>query len=445
MTEKRKDYVRRTASKKNEYRTTIYSLYNVKRNNKHSDENEAICPIEPLKERLIKYKSLIDTNNCEKNKLERTTETKSIVRDKKQELFITCSLIGYDISKKNAYVKWTYPKNVCIPENLEELVFPSSKLVYQHNLSNQTYMQIITDLAGQHTYAFCRRIIPEGPNKILLPLAYCIVSDHLLPNFYYTILQEIECRHGQSEILVKNILQNLYLQKLPLPGEQLTCVEVKNSQSNRYNRRLSAKNYPNWLQSVNASDVNASDTVNFVIKRKSDQRLENTEINDLYKILGTEVLLHVFSTLLLERKVVLVSSSISSLSTCVIGLTRILFPFKWMYPIIVCLPDHLLDICDSPFPVLVGCLKQVNLQIENGLIIDLDAKEKVFQCCGDENTILPKELRKSLKMSLELVNLLDESETLASALISEAFLRFFVELLSNLNINEFNVSNCYLD
>lgn len=451
LTEKRKDYVIRTGSRKNEYRKTVYSLYNIKQ--KKEDTEEECAPIEPVRERLNKYKRLIEGSSQSDPTHDKNTKPKNPrTRDKKHNLFTTCSLVGFDITKKCPYVKWTFPNTESVPENLEELVFPSSQLVYQQNLSNQTYLQIITNLEGHRTYAFCRRVIPEGPNTILLPLAYCIVTEHLLPSFYFSILREIECRHGQNELFVKSILQNLYRQILPSPGQQLTCTNVKVPsppplpQNNKYTRRLSLENYPKWMKDANSEVVNGgfrknslSDEIIFSVKRPLDPRLENTEISDLYSILGTEVLLTLFSTLLLERKVILWSSSINTLSTCIIGLERLLYPFKWLFPQIVCLPDHIIDICEAPFPIFVGSLKQVDMIIENGLIVNLDTKV-IVQCCGDEHTILPKKLRRSLKRSLELVNLLDESNTLSSALISEAFLRFFVELLSNMNINEFNVS-----
>ncbi|XP_063700995.1 DENN domain-containing protein 2B-like [Culicoides brevitarsis] len=446
LTEKRKDYVIRTASRKDEYRKTVYSLYNTK-----SKKDEEVDSIEPVKERLNKYKRLIEGSQNEPQ-IDRNSKAKSPARDKKHSLFQTCSLVGFDITKRLPYVKWTFPNTEPTPENLEELVFPSSQLVYQQNLSNQNYIQIITNLEGHRTYAFCRRVIPEGPTSILLPLAYCIVTDHLLPSFYFAILREIESRHGKSEIFMKNILQNLYRQKIPAPGEQLTCMNIKsvsppvvippNMNNNKYTRRLSLENYPKWMKDATSPDnkVNGrrSEDVIFGIKRPNDPRLENTEISDLYNVLGTEVLLTLFSTLLHERKVILHSSCINTLSTCIIGLERLLYPFKWLFPQIVCLPDHISDICEAPFPIFCGTLKPVNAEnIENGLIVNLDTK-MVVKCYGDENTILPKKLRRSLKRSLELVNLLDESNTLSSALISEAFLWFFVEILTNININDFN-------
>lgn len=450
LTEKRKDYVIRTASRKDEYRKTVYSLYSIKQK-----QDEECAPIEPVRDRLNKYKQLIEGSAHTELSQNKNAKPKShVTRDKKHNLFSTCSLVGFDITKKCPYIKWTFPNTEPVAENLEELVFPSSQLVYQQNLSNQSYIQIITNLEGHRTYAFCRRVIPEGPNTILLPLAYCIITEHLLPSFYFSILREIECRHGQNELFVKNILQNLYRQTLPLPGEQLTCTNVKVPsnppipQNNKYTRRLSLENYPKWMKDATTSPeaINSgarkyslSDDVIFSVKRPLDPRLENTEISDLYSILGTDVLLTLFSTLLLERKVILLSSSISTLSTCIIGLERLLYPFKWLFPQIVCLPDHIIDICEAPFPIFVGSLKQVDITIENGLIVNLDTK-MIVQCCGDENTILPKKLRRSLKRSLDLVNLLDESNTLSSALISEAFLRFFVELLTKMNIIDFNVS-----
>uniref|UniRef100_A0A336LVS7 CSON001458 protein n=1 Tax=Culicoides sonorensis TaxID=179676 RepID=A0A336LVS7_CULSO len=431
LTEQRKDYVRRTANRKEEYRKTINSLYSSK---KQKSYNDTEISLEPIKERLDKYEQLIESNFTESQERNILSESE----DQQEHLFSSCSLIAYDITKKKSYIKWTYPYNIEVPENLAELVFPSNELVHEHKISDQSYIQILTNTEGTTTYAFCTRVAPEGSDTILLPLAYCIITQNLLPTFYFCLLKELESRHGQSESIIKSILKNLRNQKLPKPGEQLYCskFQVNCPQHIKYTKRLSLENYPKWMYAADTKSRRINDVL-FVVKRPQDLRLENTEISDLYNILGAETLLTVFSSLLLERKLVLISSSINSLSMCIIGLNRILYPFKWLFPQVVCLPDNLIDMCQAPFPVLIGCSKQINNTIEDGLIVNLDSKT-IDQFCGDENSIIPKEFRKSLRTSLELVSLLDGNRTLSSALISEAFLRFFVELLCGININNFD-------
>lgn len=57
--------------------------------------------------------------------------------------------------------------------------------------------------------------------------------------------------------------------------------------------------------------------------------------------------------------------------------------------------------------------------------------------CGDDSTLIPETLKKSLKLSLKIVDALDKGKMLSNVLIAEAFLQFFVKLFSNLSTKNF--------
>lgn len=175
------------------------------------------------------------------------------------------------------------------------------------------------------------------------------------------------------------------------------------------------------------------------IRRPNDLRLESTELSDLYKALGPDLLITVFSSLLLERKVILFTENISILSSCVLGLQTLLYPFQWQHALITILPQSLTEICQAPIPVLAGMLEPITFDIEDGIIVDLKNRS-IVQKCGDETTILPSSLSQSLKVSLEMVDLLDQGKMLSSVLIAEAFLRCFVELFVVYKHKHFDVS-----
>lgn len=176
-----------------------------------------------------------------------------------------------------------------------------------------------------------------------------------------------------------------------------------------------------------------------LIRRPNDLRLESTELSDLYKTLGPDLLIIVFSSLLLERKVILFTENISILSSCVLGLQTLLYPFQWQHALITILPQNLTEICQAPIPVLAGMLEPITFDIEDGIVIDLN-KRILLQKCGDETTILPNSLSTSLKVSLEMVDLLDQGKMLSSVLIAEAFLRCFIELFVGYKHRHFDVS-----
>lgn len=57
---------------------------------------------------------------------------------------------------------------------------------------------------------------------------------------------------------------------------------------------------------------------------------------------------------------------------------------------------------------------------------------KIISCVGDEGTILPKRIHRKLKDALQLVlNLADQKDSTKNVLISECFIRMFVETMGH--------------
>ncbi|XP_031632575.1 uncharacterized protein LOC116346580 [Contarinia nasturtii] len=419
--------------------------------------------------------------------------------DNVPKLFQVCLLIGFNNSTHQAYIKTKFPSDEDIPPNIEQLVFPSKNLINQTR-KNQDYSIILTDTNGYHVYGYCRRILPESCD-ICLPLAYCIISEIKAPGFYFRILREIETRHGQAEFQTNFLLQSLQTRSIPAAGKFLhvklpLSPRPKTISSTHHKitpKRLSLEVNPKWLtesaaqaafsncESANISVTDAmpakkerSNAKSLVqefeekkqqnngapfdlslinrslfngkhngkcdeifIRRPNDLRLESTELSDLYQAMGPDLLIVVFSSLLLERKVILFTENISILASCVLGLQTLLYPFQWQHTIITILPESLVDICQAPIPVLAGVLEPINFDIEDGIVVDLNTRTLV-QKCGDETTILPNSLSHSLKVSLEMVDLLDQGKMLSSVLIAEAFLRCFVELFVGYKYSHFD-------
>lgn len=409
------------------------------------------------------------------------------------KLFQVCLLIGYDNCNRSAYIKWKYPSDEDVPENIEQLVFPSRHML-GHNRSNQDYSLVLTDQSGYHVYGYCRRVVPESC-EICFPLAYCVISVQKAPGFYFKVLREIESRHGQSEVQTDWLLQNLQNRSIPEAGKFLhlklpTSPRPKTVFMSNHKiapKRLSLEVNPKWLTesaaqaAFNHTDESGSSPYGaggpskkksllqefeerkqekngtpfdlslisrshlnprndeIFITRPNDLRLESTELSDLYRALGPDLLITVFSSLLLERKVVLFTENISILSSCVLGLETLLYPFQWQYTLVTVLPQDLAEICQAPTPVLAGMLESLPFDIEDGIVINLDNRA-VTQKCGDEKTILPSSLNESLRISLDMVDLLNQGKMLSSVLIAEAFLRFFVELFLGYNHKHFDVS-----
>ncbi|KDR16140.1 DENN domain-containing protein 2C [Zootermopsis nevadensis] len=164
-----------------------------------------------------------------------------------------------------------------------------------------------------------------------------------------------------------------------------------------------------------------------------DSRLEERDLAQLFSAVPVPVLLQLFGSLLLERRVILISNSLSRLSSCVEAVQSILYPFSWQHTLIPVLPTSLLDICLSPTPYIVGILRgrdssTVTEPIDEMMMVDLD-ESQVLRSVGDESSILPSRLRRCLKVALQLVtNTTQPWDASRNVLVSEAFVRMFVEV-----------------
>lgn len=509
LTEKRKTYVRRVAKKTDpiSYGTLHRTFKSPVLKTFSFDDDELTC--ETTSDRIQKYNELVQTTTTNSNstvlrekdnvstaKRECETDALNDIDVTKGYLFQMCLLVGFNTSTNSAYIKSKFPDDDNVPQNIEQLIFPSKSLL-QQGKENQNYILILTNDMGHRIYGYCRRVLPESC-EICLPLAYCLISQVKAPGFYFRILKEIESRHGQTESHTQFLLKSLQDLSIPEPGKFL---HLKLPVSSRPKtifmsnhkispKRLSLEVNPKWLtesatqaafqeidgsygvekngkksgfkslvqefeqkkqekapfdfglinRSLLSGHTSGGKVDEIFIRRPNDLRLESTEISDLYRILGAETLINVFASLLLERKVILYGKNISILSSCVLGLQTILYPFHWQHTLVTLLPHSLIEVCQAPLPLLAGVLDEINAEIEDGIVIDLDTKQ-VLQKCGDETTILPSTLRESLKVSLGLVDLLDQGKMLSSVLIAEAFLRFFIELFAGYKNKTFDVSS----
>lgn len=501
-----------------------------------NDDNELAAEDTPTtSERIKKYNQLLEASIRHHNHASPTSTVDqnvqidvspssavAVATNVAVQLFDHCLLIGFNSSTKQPYVKSAFPVRPAtpVPPEVEQLVFPSAHLVHNSRADAQEYTVILTDIHGSHVYGYCRRVLPESCD-ICLPLAYCLISRFKAPGFFAKILQEIEQRHGQTDVALTYMLSSLQRHRLPAAGKFLhvplpSMSPTRSATTTNANKlfattsnksstakRLSLEVNPRWLtdaqtaQAVAASSATSECTESngkksalkslvqefeekkqqqqlqgspidlglinrslftrvggatsgkideILIKRPNDVRLESTELSDLYAGLGAELLCNVFASLLLERKVILYSRSITLLSACVMGLQTLLYPFQWQYTMITLLPTSLMEICQAPFPVLAGVLERPTVSatdsagIEDGILVDLDARE-MREKCGDEASILPSQLRRSLMVSLEMVDILDQGKMLSSVLIAEAFLRFFIELFAGQKVgDDFEVS-----
>ncbi|XP_075228892.1 uncharacterized protein LOC142328757 [Lycorma delicatula] len=330
-----------------------------------------------------------------------------------KHLFECLLLVGLDLNSarcKVPYIKNKFPENVSSPAGIESLCFPDADDWPPSPDSGQSYIQILTDSNGIRKYSYCRRVQPEDA-VICLPLAYCIITPFKSNTFYNKILIDLESMHGHlSDTELLKFVQQLYDCPFPAPGQNLSV------------QQQMTLNECNFMLDV--------------YKRPLELREEDTELVQLLNTIKLSIFLQMFATLLHERKLILVSDSISKLSVCIEGLQFALYPFHWQHTVVPVLPSVLMDICEAPTPYLIGIIKPKlsdipfnNLDLD--LVVDID-DGIILNSKGDEGWILPSRLSRGLRSALQLsIQASQSSLNTANLLASEAIIRLFIELVGH--------------
>ncbi|XP_004689679.1 PREDICTED: DENN domain-containing protein 2C isoform X2 [Condylura cristata] len=300
---------------------------------------------------------------------------------------------------------------------IPKFCFPDAKdWVPTSELQSETFSFVLTGEDGSRWFGYCKKLLPEGKGK-RLPEVYCMVSRLGCFNLFSKILDEVEKRREMSPALVHPFMRSVMEAPFPAPG-----------------RTITVKSY---LPGAGDGSIE--------LCRPLDSRLEHVDFECLFRCLSVGRLVRVCASLLLERRVIFVANSLSTLSKCGHAVVATLYPFTWQHTYIPVLPASMIDIVCSPTPFLIGILscslpQLQDLPIEEVLIVDLCA-DKFLQEVSDEDEILPPKLQAALMQILEERNEILTQEpnfsqdVTLNSLVSEAFVRFFVELVGHYSLN----------
>ncbi|GAB6022826.1 DENN MADD domain containing [Chamberlinius hualienensis] len=323
---------------------------------------------------------------------------------------------GNDSSVYQPYVKNIFPNEDCLTaaarDDVAHFCFPDAEL-WKPASARETYTFVLTNEKGDRLYGYCRRVKPDGV-EYNIPVVYCILSPVLDRAYYSQLLREIEKRHGLPEMKMKCFVQTLYNRAIPLPGK--TTV-------------------------IRRSSLDGDCQV--ALCRSNEYYGDHYDTSRLLSQLSISVLLKVFSSFLLERRVLFCASQPETLTETIHSLVSLLHPFQWPHTFIPILPNKLLEVVASPTPYIIGILSHSRQQLDNisvdddAIMVDLDSGLIVREV-GDETTIIPKKVYKALSTALKLIrhrtgNEDDEDEGYSpgSTLVAEAFLRMFIELVGH--------------
>uniref|UniRef100_A0A3B5LUS5 DENN domain containing 2B n=1 Tax=Xiphophorus couchianus TaxID=32473 RepID=A0A3B5LUS5_9TELE len=263
--------------------------------------------------------------------------------------------------------------------------------------TSETFSFMLTGEDGSRRFGYCRRLLPTGKGP-RLPEVYCVISRLGCFDLFSTILDEVERRRGVSAALVYPFMRSLMESPFPAPGK---IIKVKTF-------------LPGTGNEVSTLDFNV-----------------------LFRCLSVRQVLRVFASLLLERRVIFVADKLRFVcSDSVIVFSSPLFLTNTFSSvaedcvIYFAFFKHAVRSWSRPFKCL----------FQSFLFISAD-----FNCLqmDDEASLLPRKLQAALEQALEQRNDIinqdsdsesDEEYNSLNSLVSEAFIRFFLETMGHYSL-----------
>ncbi|XP_054706510.1 DENN domain-containing protein 2A-like [Uloborus diversus] len=329
------------------------------------------------------------------------------------------ALFIINISENQPEITSSFPSKIPELYNyplLPHICFPDDQL---YNCTN-VYQSEIFDFSlldkEEKVFGYCLRILGwpsnslgKNPLCVKLPVAICILSSFSASVFYKKVLSEIE--------------------------KHLT---LRREKFYKYLTSLRKLGVPNAGASLSIPDYTESEIEErVVISRALDSHIVGFELTRALQLLDVDILVKSVASLLLERRLLLVSSSSCNLYQCCKAISSLLYPFEWPHLIIPVLPACLIVYCCSELPYILGISSNninavLDLLVEQELlVIDVD-KGMIMKSYNDEETILPRKAQKGVHTALNLAkNMTDPTEMLRDIMISEAFVHMYVEMLGH--------------
>ncbi|XP_059494152.1 DENN domain-containing protein 1A-like isoform X2 [Stegostoma tigrinum] len=233
----------------------------------------------------------------------------------------------------------------------------------------QNFTFVLTDIDSKQRFGFCR--LSSGAKT-----CFCILS--YLPWFevFYKLLNILaEYTAKGQDCQWKELLETLYNLPLPEPGSTV---------------HLSVHSY-----------FTTPDT------RELPSIPENRNLTEYFVAVDVNNMLHLYASMLYERRILISCSKLSTLTACIHGSAAMLYPMFWQHVYIPVLPPHLLDYCCAPMPYLIGVHSSLmekvrNMALEDVVLLNVD--NNTLETPFDDLQSLPNDVLSALKNRLKKVS-----------------------------------------
>ncbi|XP_068174902.1 DENN domain-containing protein 1B isoform X2 [Antennarius striatus] len=302
-------------------------------------------------------------------------------------------------------VLWSFPQDHTDQEVLQTIpkfCFPFDVERVSHNQVGQNFTFVLTDIDSKQRFGFCR--LTQGCRVCICLLSY-------LPWFeiYYKLLNTLaDYLTKQQENSLNDMLNSLYDLPVPKPFTpvNLSVNEQLYIATGQVLRDRQSKEPHSYFI---APDINGLPTIP-----------ESRNLTEYFVAVDVNNMLQLYASMLHERRIIITSSKLSTLTACVHGAAALLFPMYWQHIFIPVLPPHLLDYCCAPMPYFVGVhlslLERVRSRsLEDVVILNVDTN--TLESPFDDLHNLPSDVVSTLKSKLK------KQSTATGSGVARAFLR----------------------
>ncbi|XP_034369044.1 DENN domain-containing protein 1B isoform X1 [Arvicanthis niloticus] len=282
-------------------------------------------------------------------------------------------------------VLWKFPEDFGDQEVLQSVpkfCFPFDVERVSQNQVGQHFTFVLTDMESKQRFGFCR--LTSGGRICLCILSY-------LPWFevYYKLLNTL------ADYLAKELEDDL--------NETLKSL---------YNHPVPKANTPVNL-SVHSCFITPDITGLPTIP-------ESRNLTEYFVAVDVNNMLRLYASMLHERRIIITSSKLSTLTACLHGSAALLYPMYWQHIYIPVLPPHLLDYCCAPMPYLIGIHSSLIERVKNKSLEDvvvLNVDTNTLESPFNDLSSLPSDVVSALK------NKLKKQSTATGDGVARAFLR----------------------
>ncbi|XP_060109218.1 DENN domain-containing protein 1C [Heteronotia binoei] len=281
---------------------------------------------------------------------------------------------------------------------LPKFCFPFDVERVKESPAVQHFTFALTDLEGKQRFGFCR--LAKDFRTCLCILSY-------LPWFevFYKILNNIADHLAKEQFTeLDEFLSMLYLHTVPKFNSPVSLeFDPKVTKLKITTGKDLNPQHQDWSQDLHPGSVSASYFIG-PDHSKLPTIPESRNLTEFVVAVDVNNMLWLYASLLQERRILLTTSKLSTLTACVQAATAMLYPMHWQHIYIPALPAHLLDYCCAPMPYLIGVhtslMEKVRCKaLEDVVILNIDSNtlESPFQDLDD----LPSDVISFLKYQLK--------------------------------------------